>query len=172
MAVISSGTVPAGDPVPVPSTAPGWMVKKDLAGLDDRALLGLVRLLPRASERRAAACELLVTRYQGLVRSCVRPYTRSPEPVEDLMQLGYVGLLKAISNFDPAAGGSLTAYAQPCISGELKRHFRDKRWHVHVKTPSAGAGTPSPRGDRAADPAAGPHAGRLRPGPAPGGQRG
>jgi RNA polymerase sigma-B factor len=111
------------------------MLKKDLAGLDDRELLGIVRLSPRASQRRAAACELLVTRHQGLVRSCVRPYLRSPEPAEDLMQVGYVGLLKAINNFDPAAGASLATYARPCISGEIKRHFRDKRWQIHVKRP-------------------------------------
>jgi len=63
----------------------------------------------------------------------VQRYNRSPEPTEDLMQVGYVGLLKAINNFDPSVGGSLAAYAQPCISGEIKRHFRDKRWHVHVE---------------------------------------
>jgi RNA polymerase sigma-B factor len=111
------------------------MLKKDLAGLDDRELLDIVRLSPRPSKRRAAACELLVTRHQGLVRSCVRPYLRSPEPVEDLMQVGYVGLVKAIGNFDPAAGASLATYARPCITGEIKRHFRDKRWQVHVKRP-------------------------------------
>jgi hypothetical protein len=83
----------------------------DLAGMDDGALLGIVRLLPQASERRAAAGELLVSRHQGLVWSCVRPYLHSPEPVEDLMQVGYVGLLKAISNFDPAICRSLAAYA-------------------------------------------------------------
>ena len=49
------------------------------------------------------------------------------------MQVGYVGLLKAINNFDPAVGNTLAGYAQPCVSGEIKRHFRDKRWHVHVK---------------------------------------
>jgi RNA polymerase sigma-B factor len=135
MAAISSETAP------VPESRQGWpapldrMLKKELAGLDDQALLGLVRLLPQASERRAAACELLVTRHQGLVRSCVRPYLRSPEPAEDLMQVGYVGLLKAISNFDPTAGCSLATYARPCISGELKRHFRDKCWQVRVKRP-------------------------------------
>jgi RNA polymerase sigma-B factor len=111
------------------------MLKKDLAGLDDRELLDIVRLSPRASQRREAACELLVTRHQGLVRSCVRPYLRSPEPAEDLMQVGYVGLLKAISNFDPATGASLATYARPCITGEIKRHFRDKRWQIHVKRP-------------------------------------
>jgi RNA polymerase sigma-B factor len=49
------------------------------------------------------------------------------------MQVGYVGLLKAINNFNPDIGGSLSAYAQPCVSGEIKRHFRDKRWQVHVR---------------------------------------
>src|SRR6185312_7248650 len=43
-----------------------------------------------------------------------------------------VGLMKAISRFDPAAGTNLAAYAQACISGEIKRHFRDKCWPVHV----------------------------------------
>ena len=107
----------------------------DLAGLDDLALLGVVGSLPPGGERRAAACGLLVFRYRWLVRSCVRRYLRSPEPAEDLMQVGYVGLLKAIGNFDPAFCGSLAAYARPCISGELMRHFRDKRWQVHVERP-------------------------------------
>ena len=127
--------MPAGDPVPALPGAPGWVVKEDLAGLDDQALAGLVQSLPRASQRRAAACELLVTRYQDLVRSCVRPYRRSPVPAQDLMQVGYVGLLKAIGNFEPAAGASLAAYARPCISGEIKRYFRDKRWPLHVMRP-------------------------------------
>jgi RNA polymerase sigma-B factor len=49
------------------------------------------------------------------------------------MQVGYVGLLKAINNFAPDLGSGLASYAQPCITGEIKRYFRDKRWHVHVK---------------------------------------
>jgi RNA polymerase sigma-B factor len=105
---------------------------EDLLGLGDLELLGILRSLPQASERRGAACELLVSRHRHLVRSCVRRYQRSSEPVEDLIQVGYVGLLKAINNFDPAFGGSLAAYAQPCITGEIKRHFRDKGWLVHV----------------------------------------
>jgi len=136
MVAISSRTVPAGpagDLVPGSLAPPGRILNGDLAGLEERALLGIVGSLPPGSERRAAACELLVVRYRWLVRSCVRRYLRSPEPAEDLMQVGYVGLLKAIGNFDPAICGSLAAYARPCISGELKRHFRDKRWQVHVK---------------------------------------
>jgi len=107
--------------------------RAELRELPDNALLANVRALPRNSELRAAACEILVDRYDKLVRSCVRQYRGSPEPVEDLMQVGYVGLLKAINNYDPEVGDSLSAYAQPCVSGEIKRHFRDKRWQIHVR---------------------------------------
>jgi len=135
MAAISSETVSAAESVPGTVAPPDRTLSKDLAGLDDRALLDIIRLSPRPSQRRAAACELLVSRHQSLVWSCVRRYLSSPEPTEDLMQVGYVGLLKAISKFDPAAGCSLAAYAGPCITGEIKRHFRDKRWQVRVKRP-------------------------------------
>jgi RNA polymerase sigma-B factor len=104
----------------------------ELDALSDNALLARLRGLPRDSAEREAICEILVSRYAGLVQSCVRPYLRSPEPAEDLLQVGYVGLLKAINGFDPAYGDSLNAYAQPCISGEIKRHFRDRRWQLRV----------------------------------------
>jgi RNA polymerase sigma-B factor len=107
--------------------------RAELKELSDNALLAKIRALPRDSELRAAACEIIVDRYQRLVRSCVRQYRGSPEPTEDLMQVGYVGLLKAINNYNPEVGDSLSAYAQPCISGEIKRHFRDKRWQIHVR---------------------------------------
>jgi RNA polymerase sigma-B factor len=115
------------------STAPLLGARAELSALTDDELLVRFRALPRDSHDRAIAVEILVERYERLVRSCVRQYRGSPEPVEDLMQVGYVGLLKAINNFDPAFGSSLSAYAAPCISGEIKRHFRDKRWQVHVR---------------------------------------
>src|SRR5260370_14631547 len=102
---------------------------EDSAEIDectDAELLSLVRSHRQGSRAREVACALLVERYQALVRSCVLRYRDSPEPTEELMQVGYVGLLKAINNFDAEIGGSLAAYAQPCISGEIKRHFRDK----------------------------------------------
>ncbi len=105
----------------------------DLGHYDDGELLSLVRSLPLGNQRRAAACEVLVTRYQPLVRSCALKYWNGPESADELMQVGYVGLMKAINKFDPAVGGSLAAYAFPSISGELKRHFRDRCWQVHVK---------------------------------------
>jgi RNA polymerase sigma-B factor len=115
--------------VPDPAAGSG----QDLSGLGDRELLALAGSLPRSSHRRAAALDLLVARYRNLVRSCVQRYSRSPKPAEDLMQVGYVGLLKAINNFDPAVGFSLAAYAGPCITGELKRHCRDKTWPLRVE---------------------------------------
>jgi RNA polymerase sigma-B factor len=133
---------PAGvdaQPLPGPSgdgadlgLPPPWS-RANLLSRDDSELLELVKSEPIGSAVRSAACEVLVTRYEALVRSCVLRYRDSPESVEELMQVGYVGLLKAINNFDPSFGGALAAYAQPCISGEIKRHFRDKRWQVRVK---------------------------------------
>jgi RNA polymerase sigma-B factor len=99
----------------------------------DRELAQAVQSLPRDDPRREAALTELVARYQSLVRACVHRYRSGPESADDLMQVGYLGLLKAISRFDTEIGDSLAAYAQPTISGELKRHFRDKRWQVHVR---------------------------------------
>jgi RNA polymerase sigma-B factor len=115
------------------SSTPVLGARAELNQLTDDELLVRFRAMSRDSHERGVACEILVQRYERLVRSCVRQYRGSPEPVEDLMQVGYVGLLKAINNFDPSFGSSLSAYAAPCVSGEIKRHFRDKRWQVHVR---------------------------------------
>ena len=125
---------PSCQPVPTPPAPAGW-TRRGLAELDDRELLGIAGSLPRFGQRRMAACELLVVRHRYLVRSCVQRYNRGPEPAEDLMQVGYVGLVAAINNFDPAVGCSLATYARSYINGEIKRYFRDKRWHVHVVRP-------------------------------------
>jgi RNA polymerase sigma-B factor len=132
METLAMGKASARNAAHLSALAPAGATLRDLAEYDDCDLLRIIKSAPRASERRAAACELLVSRHRNLVRSCVQRYKRSPEPAEDMMQVGYVGLLKAINNFDPDLGGSLAAYAQPCIIGEIKRHFRDKRWQVHV----------------------------------------
>jgi RNA polymerase sigma-B factor len=112
---------------------PGAWSRGVLDRCDDHELVQKVQSLPRASAEREAACEVLIVRYQPLLRSCALRYRESPETTEELIQAGYVGLLKAINNFDPAIGTNLAVYAQPCITGEIKRHFRDTRWQVHVK---------------------------------------
>ena len=115
---------------PTPMTS---MHAGDLEQCTDGELLTMVHSLDRSHALRELACETLCARYQPLVRSCVQRYRNSAESQEELMQVGYVGLLKAINNFDPEVGTSLAGYAQPCVSGEIKRHFRDKRWQVRVK---------------------------------------
>src|SRR5499427_1012459 len=89
----------------------------NVADLGDPDLVKLVQTLPRDSEERNDACENLVGRYESLVRACAQRYRHSPESPEELMQVGYVGLLKAINNFDPSFGSNLASYAQPCIAG-------------------------------------------------------
>jgi RNA polymerase sigma-B factor len=124
----------AGDLMPM-TPAPQLRTRPRLAELNDRELLGIAASRPRLCPQRIAACELLVSRYRYLVCSCVQRYTGGPEPVEDLMQVGFVGLVAAINNFNPAFGCSLSTYAHPLITGEIKRYFRDKRWQVHVARP-------------------------------------
>jgi RNA polymerase sigma-B factor len=113
--------------------APPADLPADLVARDDQDLLRLIHDQPRGSVARGEACEVLVARYQSLVRSCARRYQGSPESADELMQVGYVGLMKAINRFDPDVGTSLAPYALACVSGEIKRHFRDRRWQVRVK---------------------------------------
>ena len=79
-----------------------------------------------------AAREQLIEQYMSLVRSLARRYSYRGEQLEDLVQIGAIGLIKAIDRFDLSRGVELTTYATPNIIGEIKRHFRDKGWSVRV----------------------------------------
>ncbi|HEY2354621.1 MAG TPA: SigB/SigF/SigG family RNA polymerase sigma factor [Gaiellaceae bacterium] len=78
------------------------------------------------------AREQLIEQYMSLVRSLARRYSYRGEQLEDLVQIGAIGLIKAIDRFDLDRGVELTTYATPNIIGEIKRHFRDKGWAVRV----------------------------------------
>ena len=78
------------------------------------------------------AREQLIEQYLSLVRSLARRYSYRGEQLEDLVQIGCIGLIKAIDRFDLDRGVELTTYATPNIIGEIKRHFRDKGWAVRV----------------------------------------
>ena len=79
-----------------------------------------------------AAREELVERFLPLARDLALRYTYTDEPYDDLLQVASLGLIKAIDRFDPSRGTKFTSYAAPTILGELKRHFRDKGWSLHV----------------------------------------
>jgi RNA polymerase sigma-B factor len=74
--------------------------------------------------------EQLVHRYLPLARFAASKYRRGSEPFDDLVQVASVGLLKAIDRYDPVRGAAFSSYALPTMSGELRRHFRDRGWAV------------------------------------------
>jgi RNA polymerase sigma-B factor len=78
------------------------------------------------------AREQLIEQYLSLVRSLARRYSYRGEQFDDLVQIGSIGLIKAIDRFDLDRGVELTTYATPNIIGEIKRHFRDRGWAVRV----------------------------------------
>jgi RNA polymerase sigma factor (sigma-70 family) len=74
----------------------------------------------------------LIEAHLGLVEYLARRFAGRGEPLDDLIQLGTVGLVKAVDRFDPTRDVEFSTYATPTIVGELKRHFRDKGWAVRV----------------------------------------
>jgi len=83
-------------------------------------------------DRDTNAREELVKRFLPFARKLALRYVHSREPLDDLVQVACVGLLNAIERFEPGRGKKFTSFAAPTIVGELKRHFRDKGWTVHV----------------------------------------
>jgi RNA polymerase sigma-B factor len=74
----------------------------------------------------------LIVSHLNLVRFLASKFKNRGEPLDDLIQVGTIGLIKAIDRFDPSRGLEFTTYATPTILGEIKRHFRDKGWSVRV----------------------------------------
>ena len=85
-----------------------------------------------AVTRDPATLERLVVRFAPLVRKLALRYVRASEPLEDLEQVGSLGLIKAIDRFDPDRGFAFTSFAVPTILGEIKRSIRDTAWSAHV----------------------------------------
>ena len=79
-----------------------------------------------------AAREALVQRFLPLARQLARRYQHGGEPLDDLVQVASLGLLKAIDRFEPSRETAFSSFAVPTILGELKRHFRDRGWSVRV----------------------------------------
>jgi RNA polymerase sigma-B factor len=102
-----------------------------------------VRRLPKKAEiqslfkrvrtgRDSSARDALVLAYQNLAIYLARKFAGRGEQLDDIIQVAHIGLLKAIDRYDASRGIEFSTYATPTILGEIKRHFRDKLWSVHV----------------------------------------
>jgi RNA polymerase sigma-B factor len=106
------------------------------AGVAPRGVRGresdrdLFERLARDGDLRAR--EALIERSMPLARSVALRYHRTSEPLEDLLQVAAVGLIKAVDRYDPRRGVAFSSFAVPTILGELRRHFRDRTWAVRV----------------------------------------
>ncbi|MGO4255333.1 RNA polymerase sigma factor SigF [Marmoricola sp. RAF53] len=108
---------PTGDGTPRERSAALFAVLRDPA-TDEAA----------QSEARAALIEL----HLPLVEHCARRFLNRGEPLDDLVQVGTIGLIKSVDRFDLDRGVEFSTYATPTILGEIKRHFRDKGWAIRV----------------------------------------
>jgi RNA polymerase sigma-B factor len=86
----------------------------------------------RVSEGDRAARERLIEANMPLARSLAIQYRHAREPLEDLCQVAMLGLVKAVDRYEPDRGIAFASYAVPTILGELRRHFRDQTWTIHV----------------------------------------
>jgi RNA polymerase sigma-B factor len=113
---------------------PDAMVPMQAATEADRAWSQL-RDLPADHPGRVTARNTLVEVHMPLVHFLARRYAQRGEPLDDLVQVGVVGLIKSIDRFDQSRGVAFSTFATPTIIGELKRHFRDRTWLVRVPRP-------------------------------------
>ena len=98
---------------------------------DTAAAFARLARLPEGPERKALRDELVEAWLPMAERIAVRFRGRG-EALEDLYQVAALGLVKAVDHYDPARGNAFEAYAVPTVTGEIKRHFRDHMWTLHV----------------------------------------
>ncbi len=103
------------------------MITKDYTLSETKQLLELYH-----QSKDVAACERLVKDHVALVRRLCNRFRYSGEPLEDLIQVGTIGLLKAVEKYNPARGDNFVAFAVPEILGEIKNYFRDLGWAVKI----------------------------------------
>jgi RNA polymerase sigma-B factor len=96
------------------------------------ALLRRLAVLPPDEPSRAGLRERAIEAWLPLARHLAQRFHGRGEPVDDLVQIATIGLIKAVDRFDPEYGNDFAAYAVPTIVGEVKRHFRDRTWDIRV----------------------------------------
>jgi RNA polymerase sigma-B factor len=111
---------------------PAVTEERSQAGPTDRAREDKQLFKRYLETRDPAARDALVERFLPLARQLARRYQRAEEPLDDLIQVASLGLVKAIDRFDSDREVAFSSYAVPTILGEIKRHFRDRTWSVRV----------------------------------------
>jgi RNA polymerase sigma-B factor len=97
-----------------------------------RAMFGQLASLPDDDPQRARLRDELVELHLPLVEYLARRFRNRGEPLDDLVQVATIGLIKSVDRFDLERGVEFSTYATPTIVGEIKRHFRDKGWAIRV----------------------------------------
>jgi RNA polymerase sigma-B factor len=120
---------PAGTPGHLPAPRTGRKSTVDESAID---LLRALAKLPQDDPGRAALRKRAIEAWLPLGRHLAQRFHGRGEPLDDLVQIATVGLIKAIDRFDPEYGNDFAAYAVPTVVGEIKRHFRDRTWDVRV----------------------------------------
>ena len=117
------------DHVPEPRSTSRW---GDTERAREKALIALMTDTDPDDPTHRRARDELVTLHLPLVHFLARRFRDRGEPLDDLVQVGTIGLIKAVDRFDPDRGVEFSTYATPTIVGEIKRHFRDKGWAIRV----------------------------------------
>jgi RNA polymerase sigma-B factor len=97
-----------------------------------RELFGQLATLPEDDPQRQRVRDELVEMHLPLVEYLARRFRNRGEPLDDLVQVATIGLIKSVDRFDLERGVEFSTYATPTIVGEIKRHFRDKGWAIRV----------------------------------------
>ncbi len=125
------GTSPEAvtDEVPEPGASTRW---GEAERVRERDLVAILAATAPDDPAHRQARDELVTLNLPLVQFLARRFRDRGEPLEDLVQVGTIGLIKAVDRFDAERGVEFSTYATPTIVGEIKRHFRDKGWAIRV----------------------------------------
>ncbi|MEU9044285.1 MULTISPECIES: SigB/SigF/SigG family RNA polymerase sigma factor [unclassified Kitasatospora] len=130
----TSGTAkpPVGEPVELPRIEdPAAVAPADARELS-RTMLARLKQLEEGTADYSYVRATLIELNISLVKYAARRFSSRSESMDDIVQVGVIGLIKAIDRFEPDRGLEFTTYALPTIIGEIKRHFRDSTWAVHV----------------------------------------
>ncbi len=120
---------PALSPPPMPLPVPRRAKRPGLVTTET----GVHVLLGHYAQTRCGRSrEAIISHYSGLVRSLAARFLSRSESLDDLVQVGAIGLIRAVDRYDPGRALPFPAYAAPSILGEIKHHFRDRTWSVKV----------------------------------------